>query len=187
MSSRRFALALAGFAALSLVAALPATAKEGVEATITSGVPLDPAVGTRLRVRWTLAYVEDDERRPFGASGLFVRLRSASGAPARTAQAGGDRGSYWADVVVPQGGIGDIEFGLVGSQTDARGTRRADAIFPITNDPLPGELRAHNPASAAANGGDGSWPIWLAILVGVALVTAAGLRAQARRRPLTPA
>jgi hypothetical protein len=187
MSLRRSALALTGVATLSLVAALPATAKEGVEATITSNVPLDAPSGTRLRVRWTLAYVEDGKRQPFGAGGLYVRLRSAAGARAETAWAGGDRGSYWADVVVPQGGIGDIEFGLVGWQTDTRGTRRADAIFPITNDPLPGELRAHNPASAAANGGDGSWPIWLAILVGVALVTAAGLRAQARRRPLTPA
>jgi hypothetical protein len=183
MSLRRFVLASAGFAALALAAALPTNAKEGVEATLKSTIPLDAPADTRLNVRWTLGYVEDGKWQPFGASGLYVRLRSATGAQPTTAWAGGDRGRYWAKVVVPKGGIGDIEFGLVGWQTDANGTRRADAIFPITNDPLPGDLRA----SSASDGRGDSSMIWLAILVGVTLATPALLRLLARRRPLSPA
>jgi hypothetical protein len=178
---RRFALALAGLVAVALLTALPAAAKEGVEATLTSNVPLRAEPGTRLTVRWTLSYVEAGKRHPFEAGGLYVRLRGASRTQAETAWAGGDRGSYWANVTVPKGGIGDIQFGLVGWQTDARGSRRADAIFPIANDPLPGDLRASNPG-----GSDGRGPspaIWFLILAGAALATAAVLRRLVRRRP----
>ena len=174
----RLALALPGFVALALLTALPAAAKEGVEATLTSNVPLQAAPGTRLTVRWTLSYAEDGKRRPFEAGGLYVRLRGASRTHAEMAWAGGDRGSYWAHVTVPKSGIGDIEFGLVGWQTDARGSRRADAIFPITNDPLP--------SASGSSGSDGRGPgplIWLLIFAGAALATAAALGVFVRRRP----
>ena len=174
----RFALALAGLAALALLTALPAAAKEGVKATLTSEVPLRAEPGTPLTVRWTLSYAEDGKRRPFEAGGLYVRLRGVSRAHTETAWAGGDRGSYWAHVTVPKSGIGDIEFGLVGWQTDARGSRRADAIFPITNDPLPG--------ASDSSGSDGRGPgsaIWLLIFAGAALATTALLRRLVRRRP----
>jgi hypothetical protein len=184
MRLRRFALTGVSIGALALVAALPAAAKEGVEATLTSSIPLDAPAATRLQVSWTLAYVEDGKRRPFGAGGLFVRLRSRSAAKAETAFASGDRGTYRATVVVPEGGIGDIEFGLVGWQSGENGTRRADRIFPITNDPLPGELRVSSPVSAAPDGGDGSTTVWVVILLGVALATPAVLVLLARRRPL---
>jgi hypothetical protein len=163
---------------MALLTALPAAAKEGVEATLTSDVPLRAEPGTPLTVRWTLSYAEDGKRRPFEAGGLYVRLRGVSRAHTETAWAGGDRGSYWAHVTVPKSGIGDIEFGLVGWQTDARGSRRADAIFPITNDPLPGS------SSSAGSDGRGLRPaIWLLILVGTALATAAALGLFVRRRP----
>jgi hypothetical protein len=176
MSLRRFVLASAAVVTLALVAAVPATAKEGVEATLKSTIPLDAPAGTRLNVRWTLGYVEDGEWHPFGASGLYVRLRSASGGRPETAWAGGDRGSYWANVAVPKGGIGDIEFGLVGWQTDANGTRRADAIFPITNDPLPGG----NGASETSGPGSLTWILVTAGLLAVLAYLAFPL---VRRRP----
>jgi hypothetical protein len=179
MRLRRFALA--AVAAFALVAALPAAAKEGVEATLERSIPLDAPAGTRIDVAWTLAYPDEQEKRQsFGAGGLFVRLLSASGAEPETAFAGGDRGTYRATVVVPEGGIGDVELDLVGWQSDDSGTRRADAIFPITNDPLPGAARLLGPAESGT--GSATWT-WTGTLVG-GLLLAALTVALARRRPL---
>jgi hypothetical protein len=162
-------LALAGIAAAGLVAVLPAFGKDGVRATLTSRVPLDAPAGTRLDIVWTLAYVDEKgRRRPFGAGGVFARLVSASGAQPETGFATGDRGSYRATVAVPEGGIGDIEFGLVAWQSGVNGTRRADAIFPIANDPLPGVRRA-----SAAVRHDAGTPSWFPIVVCASLVMAA--------------
>ena len=125
---------LVAIAAAALVAALPAAAKEGVTATLTTRVPLDAAPGSSIQVGWTLTYKDDRGRRqPFGAGGLYVRLLSANGAPAQTADARGTNGRYSADVRVPAGGIGDVRFGLVAWSSDATGTHRGDMFFPIAN------------------------------------------------------
>jgi hypothetical protein len=149
MGLRRLALASLALVAASLVAAGPAGAKDGVKATLASRVPLDAPAGTQLRVAWRLfALDENGQRRPFGASGVFVRLGSASGAETREGFApvrNHSTGGYEAVVVVPKGGIGDIEIGLLGWRSDATGTHRGDAIFPITNDPLPGAPRVASP------------------------------------------
>jgi hypothetical protein len=145
-------------AALALLVAVPAAAKEGVKATLTTPVPLDAKDGERIKIAWTLS--AEDGSEPFGASGIYVRLAAPQGAPAVTEYAGGDRGDYFANIRVPKGGIGDIQIGLQGWRTDARGTRRADLIVPITNDPLPdGAVRGiTTPVNA-----DGGIPrIWVA-------------------------
>jgi hypothetical protein len=135
---RRFGLGLFVIA-VALVAALPAVAKEGVKATLTTSIPLDAPAGTRLHVGWTLA---SPDGSPFGAGGIFVRLASASGARAETAFARGDTGGYTATVRVPEGGIGDVVIGIRGFTSGATGTHNADVLFPITNDPVPGTIRA---------------------------------------------
>jgi hypothetical protein len=172
---RRFALVLLGAAALTLVAALPAAAKEGVKATLLTRIPLDAPAGTRLDVAWTLTYLDHGRRKPFGAGGVFVRLVSAAGAPAKTGFASGN-GDYRATVVVPEGGIGDVVIGLQGWTSGPEGTRESDLLFPITNDPLPGAFRR-----------DSGWPSWILILLpavlgGTALLGAAVLAAQGRPR-----
>jgi hypothetical protein len=121
---RRFALVLLGILGAAMVAALPAAGKEGVKATLATSIPLDTLAGTPLKVAWTLAYIDDKgNRRLFGAAGVFVRLRSASGGKATTAFAPMDGGEYAATVVVPEGGIGDVQIGLRGWVSDANGTR----------------------------------------------------------------
>jgi hypothetical protein len=151
MRTGRLAAALLVITAVALVAALPAAGKEGVKATLTANIPLDAEPGMRLKVAWTLTYVDEDARRkPFGANGVFVRLLSASGVGAETGFApigAYATGEYATSVVVPEGGIGDVEIGLVGWASDATGTRRSDALFPITNDPVPGTLRVVSPVS----------------------------------------
>lgn len=114
-----------------------------------------------------------------------MRVVSASGAAAQTAFASGDRGDYAATVVVPKGGIGDLQVGLIGWQSGANGTRRADAMFPITNDPIPDTARdlfgAAEPVSGRGDTGD---PGWILAVVGgsLLLLLAVGLW---KRRPLS--
>jgi hypothetical protein len=172
---RRFALVALGTAAVALVAALPAAGKEGVEATLLTRIPLDAPAGTRLHVAWRLTYLDHGRRRGFGASGVFVRLRSAAGAGAETGFASG-YGDYRAAVVVPKGGIGDVQIGLQGWTSGPGGTREADALFPISNDPLPG----------AAARSDTGWPSWIVVLVAAPLAVLA-LLAVRQRRPVRKA
>jgi hypothetical protein len=172
---------------VALVAPLPVGAKEGVEATLTTNVPLDADPGTRLRIAWTLVSVDEDgQRQPFGASGVYVRLLSASGAAAETGFARTDvhsDGAYAATVAVPEGGIGDVQLGLVAWVSDPRGTRRSDASFPITNDPLPGAARVVSPAASGSERPDTNATTW--ILLGVAgVVLSFGIAAVALRRRL---
>lgn len=134
MRLRRFILALVGVVAAILVAALPATGKDGVEATLTSRIPLDAPAGSELKVAWTLFSKDENGRlQAFGASEIYVRLQSATGAGAETAWARGQAGNYVATVRVPQGGIGDVEIGIRGYVNGSP----SDEAFPITNDPVP--------------------------------------------------
>jgi hypothetical protein len=163
-------------AGLALGAALGtagiASAKEGVKATLTSPVRLGAAPGTTLHVTWTLSYTDHGTRQPFGAGGVFVRLRSASGA-AQTGMAHGD-GSYAADVVVPQGGIADVQIGLEGFTESGP----APVLFPIANDPLPGTLPVRGAvAGRAVSSGWDAWPV-----AGVAALAVVALAASRRLR-----
>lgn len=166
---RRFALVALATAATALVAALPAAGKEGVEVTLLTRIPLDAPTGTRLEVAWRLTYLDHGRRRPFGAGGVFVRLTSAVGAGAETGFASGD-GDYRTTVVVPKGGIGDVQIGLQGWTSGPGGTRESDLLFPLTNDPLPGAVRSH-----------GGWPRWIVVLVAAPLGVLAVLAVRQRR------
>ena len=148
----RSALALIGVAAGALVTVLPAVAKEDVKSSLTSPVALDAPAGTRITVAWKLFSVDENGQRwPFGANGAFVRLLGASGAALEGVAPVGahDTGEYEATVLVPEGGIRDIELGLQGWVSDADGPRRSDLIFPITNDPS----RRPAPISSPVAGG----------------------------------
>jgi len=172
MRSRALALVLAGVGAAALVAAPAASAKEDVKATLITDIPLDAPAGTELKVAWSLFYVDENGRRqPFGANGVFVRLLSASGAASEegVAPVGAyDTGEYEAAVVVPEGGIRDIELGLTGWVSDANGTRRSDLIFPITNDPVPRPepIISPGPEGPAPGGSDTAAPTWLLVFAG---------------------
>ncbi len=178
---------VAAFAAAT--AALPAAAKEGVVATLETPIPLDAEPGTPVRVAWTLTYAEGESRgRPFGASGVFVRLVSASGANAQTGvavPAPRSSGKYEATVKVPAGGIGDVQVGLHGWVSAPSGTRSADRLFPITNDPVPG-TRLAAPGDAGKSRGDRGAATVLGA-VAVLLLAATAVVALTRRRRPSPA
>lgn len=164
-------------ASAALISVLPATAKEGVVATLTTAIPLDAPAGTPLDVGWTLDFVDEDgQRRSFGGGGIFVRLISASGASAETAFAREESGDFTATVLVPKGGIRDVEIGIRGWSSGPTGTRRSDALFPITNDPVPGVARVASPASGqSASERLGAGSTWIFFLVAGSLSTLAVL------------
>jgi hypothetical protein len=159
----------------ALVAAAPLAAKEGVKATLTTPIPLDAKPGTPLKVGWTLAYQEDGKRHAFGAGGVFVRLLSASGGKTETAYASQTTGEFTATVTVPDGGIGDVQIGLMGIRSDATGTHYAPGFFPITNDPLPGKLHVFSEDSGPSKA-------LIAVVAAVLLALTALAALVARRR-----
>jgi hypothetical protein len=117
-------LGLAVLAALVLSAS--ALAKDGVKAELTSALPADAVPGTAIDVSWSLA----SPSGPFDAMLIFVRLLDARGGKPTFALAPGSShpgGRFHASVVVPQGGIGGVQFGV-------RGT--TDVVFPLKNDPF---------------------------------------------------
>ena|GEM_PF-2595951 len=161
-------------AAGGLVAALPAAGKGRVAATLLTRIPLDAPAGTRLEVAWRLTYLDHGRRRAFGAGNVFIRLTSAAGRSTATEFANGD-GVYRATLVVPEGGIEDVQIGLQGWTNGPGGTRESDLLFPITNDPLPGAVRS-----------DRGWPRWIVVLVAAPLALLAVLVVY-RRRPVRKA
>jgi hypothetical protein len=123
--------------ALALLIAAAAAAKEGMTATLLGHPRLDAAPGTKIRVAFRIstpiaeAARGDDHR-------FYVRLLSKSGARSTHAYGQQRRRRYVARVEIPKGGVADIEIRLVGWQyRPGEAPRRADALIPVANDPLP--------------------------------------------------
>jgi hypothetical protein len=156
---------------LALVAAPAVHAKEGVRATLIGPVDLDARPGERITIAWKL---EDTRGRPFGAGGLFVRLRSAAGGRPATAVTDGS-GRFEVGLTVPKGGIGRIEFGLRGWRIAGGQTSRADVLFPLVNDPFarpPARRAGSSFTSPTAPADHEPLELWLAILAAVAVTSA---------------
>ena len=115
-------------AALLLTLAVPATAKEGVRATLNAPVDIHAAPGTFVSVEWDLA---DAEGRPFGAGGIYLRVgRCGKRRPLRIPAREVSHGRYAAGFDVPRRGIRRITVGLEDWRMYPSGRReRADATF----------------------------------------------------------
>ena len=112
-----------------------ATAKEDVHAVLESSLALNARPGSTITVKWRLYSRADG--RPFGASEVFVRLRSRGGGAPKRAYGTGRNGRYTARVKVPRGGMGGIRFGLMGYRTYPGGeTEAAPVYFSLDNDPF---------------------------------------------------
>jgi hypothetical protein len=128
-------VALVGLA----VAPRPAAAKEGVVARVLTPIPRDSQAGTKLTVVWTLSFVEDGKRRPFGGGDVFIRLFGSDGSRSRRVSAEPVRlGRYRARIGVPRGGVTRIVIGLMGilCDGDQNGCRPSPKLFPIAGDPF---------------------------------------------------
>ncbi len=124
-------------AALALVAAPLAAAKNDARATLLTRVPAKAPAGTTFAVAWIVTIADERGRRqPFGAGGMFVRLMSPLRGGSTKVYAKGVQGRYHARVRVPRGGMRDIQLGLRSWVSDPEGTRESDWLFPITNNPF---------------------------------------------------
>ena len=129
---KRVAAALA--VAVAALAAGPAGAKEGVEATLLTAFPKDAAPGSTVRVEFRLAEVATG--RPFAAGGLFVRLLGPGDA-STTSDAGEQTGPgrFVAHATVPNGGARGIRIGL--RSISCAGTCTSGAMwFRVVNNPF---------------------------------------------------
>jgi hypothetical protein len=189
----RFLAAVLPAALTTAVLAAPAVAKEGAEATLVTPVPLDAAPGEEITLAWTLTVVDEEgKRQPFNATGVYVELFSAGGGKSTIGSTSAEAhptGEYETIVVVPKGGIGGIQIGLMGW---ANG-EPSPLIFPITNSPLPDVPPPANAvptpppaAPAPTSESDGRSPaIWMAL--GLASLLAVGVAAAVLHRRRHPA
>jgi hypothetical protein len=109
--------------------ALTATAvraKEGVVAVADRPIDLAAAPGTRVHFAWHLV---DGDGRPFGASGIYLRVSRCGRKPLLITARNRGPGGYTARFTVPRGGIRKLMVGLEGWQITPGATKRADRIF----------------------------------------------------------
>jgi hypothetical protein len=121
---------------VGLVAAPGALAKGRVTARIEQPTRCDAAAGKKLTVAFSLTSAEaDGTARPFGASGVFVKLRRADGRSLKVRARSDRRGHYRARIVVPHGGLRRIDTGLEGETIRQGVTHDADVVFTTRGDP----------------------------------------------------
>ena len=120
----------------ALVLAPGGSSKEGARARLLTPLALAAKPGSSIQVRWAVDVPDGHGgRRPFGVSGMFVRLLSRTGASPTVGVAEGG-GRFTTTLRVPAGGIGGVRVGLHGWRCDASGCRTGDALFPLVNDPF---------------------------------------------------
>ena len=122
----RPALLLAAVIAAGALLAMPAAAKQGVRAKLDEPVRVNSAPGTKIRVTWRLV---DENGRPFGASGIYLRVSRCGRRPLKIPATERGLGKYSARVGVPKRGIRKLLVGLKGWRIIGERTERADAFF----------------------------------------------------------
>jgi hypothetical protein len=118
-------------AAVAALAAPAASAKEGAQAHLLASLPAHPLVGSLISVRWSVDLPgTPGTRRPFGATGMFVRLLGRAGA-STSATARQYEPPYRVRIRVPAGGIRSIRFGLMGTGCGPSGCKPSPLFFPL--------------------------------------------------------
>lgn len=109
-----------------LLLAWPASAKDGVRAKLEGSVRLGATPGKTIAITWRLV---DAHGRPFGASGIYLRVSRCGGGLRRVKARNLGGGRFSARAVVPAGGIRMLRVGLAGWRTAGGVTTRADMVF----------------------------------------------------------
>lgn len=197
MFRRHLATSLLIALCLSALASTAVLAKGGV-VTLDAQLPSDPQPGSDLTIGWTVGTpLENGTTAPFSAEGMFVRIVPPSGEPVEAIGTEGPTGHYTATIVVPEGGIRDVEFGLRGESCIGGVCERSDLMFGVAEapaEPAPAVVEAAPPAqepvvsqssSESAQAPALDLPVLLAVLGGVAILAGIGAT-MARGRRLEP-
>src|SRR5207248_1120601 len=108
-----------------LACAAQAAAKGDVVAHLQNPGVLRAPAGTRIALIWTLRA----GGRPFGASGIYVRLHGTATTTGEATELA--PGRFRARLVVPRGGVRSIVIALRAWSSGPQGTHRADWRLPI--------------------------------------------------------
>jgi hypothetical protein len=118
-------------AVFAVLAAPAASAKEGAQEHLLARLPAHPRAGSLITIRWSVDVPgTPGKRQPFGAIGMFVRLRSRSGVTTN-ATAPQYEPPYHVSIRVPAGGIRSIRFGLMGTSCGPSGCKPSPMFFPL--------------------------------------------------------
>lgn len=129
---RGLAGGLLGAVVAALVVVVPAAAKEGAQAHLLSALPRHAAPGSVVSIRWTVDVPgANGTRVPFGAIGMFVRLRGVGDALTSATASQEEGPPYSVRIRVPRGGIRAIRFGLMGTSCGPAGCRPSPMYFPL--------------------------------------------------------
>jgi hypothetical protein len=187
--------------ALALVGvASAATLAKGGVVTLDSELPSDPQPGSELTVGWTVTNPMDGGTpAPFSAVGMFIRLIPPAGEPVEAVGAEDRPGHYTATIVVPEGGIRSVEFGLRGESCVNGACERSDLLFGIADEaaaPAPVVVEAPPATQHPAVSGPSTSPqaatapsleLWFVLALLGALAVLAGIGATiAKGRRLEP-
>jgi hypothetical protein len=133
----RLFLVPVAMAATMLLMVSGAAGKDRVRAVMDAPQRCDAPAGTAITVGWRLTTLSGGQRRPFGASGVFVELvRTGHGGPIKRHARQDHAGHYTVRVKMPQGGVRRIRIGLEGTTYRTDGAvADADVHFPVSGDP----------------------------------------------------
>ena len=164
-------------AILTLAAAAPALAKEGLEARLDAPIARDTPGGSEIEVGMTVTVPDGDAVHPVEGSPIYLKLFGPDGSTtSQRGRAGREAGHYTMRVLVPASGVSRVEVGIHGS-TDLPITIVGDALVAggITNAtaqlaPPPAAALTSAPAAPA----DAAPVPWL-LVIGVVALAVLGL------------
>lgn len=197
--------------AFLLLPALAGTtlAKDNTQAELDAPIPRDGVPGTKIDVGFRAWVPDGGKDWPFSGLAVFIRLTSPDGRSSTEAAALQDRsvpGRYTATVVVPAGGVGLVEVGLLGENCVNDVCTRSDLMFalpeeqrrprviaaPVAPPERPAPAPAVQPTAAAAPrvtvarpapataAPTDTVPFALATVAGVALLAGVGIARRVR-------
>jgi hypothetical protein len=161
--NRRLGIAVLAAVGVALMSTALVAAKDGGIAKLAGLLPRDAEPGSTITVYWSLASGTDDQGHtswfsvPSGAYVKLIGLDVSEAVGTETTP-----GHYVADIVVPNGGIKAVEFGIANVSTVNGVTTRSNMVFafqgPILEPAIPPPAPRNEPAKAEPKAGSGGSP-----------------------------
>src|SRR4051794_5799713 len=96
---------------LALSIAVPALAKEGIEARLDQPIPLNGEPGTTVTVGFTVAAIGNDPDS-WGGQPVVLKVHPVGGDPIESVATADGKGHYTATFRMPEHGVASVEIGM---------------------------------------------------------------------------